>query len=160
MAADKFALEGLNKGIQAELAAYVFYNKCIKIVGDDQLKTTLRTLAHEEKEHYRILEGQYDSLVRSEMWVTYNDILKRPGLPDIDEKMEGVHDELIDGVSESSTPRQVFEIALILEERARNLYAELAKKTTDPKGRETYEYLVKFEASHIAKINRLMEGVK
>lgn len=157
--ADNSVLEGLNKGIQAELAAYVFYNKCVKLLNDENLKKTLRTLAHEEKEHYRILEGQYDSLVRSEMWVTYNDILKRPGLPEIDEKMEDIHNDLIDGVSESSTPRQIFEMALILEERARNLYSELSRKTTDPKGKETYEYLVKFESSHIAKIKRMMEGL-
>jgi len=37
-------------------------------------------LAGEEKNHYRVLERQHHSLVTSEKWVTYNDILLKEGL--------------------------------------------------------------------------------
>jgi len=75
--APKATLEGLSKGIQAELSAYVFYKKGMEVTRDDKLRGLLTILAAEEKVHYRILEGQYDSLVRSEMWVTYNDVLNK-----------------------------------------------------------------------------------
>jgi rubrerythrin len=157
---EKSVLEGLNKGIQAELAAYVFYKKGLKITKNDKLREILSKLAYDEKDHYRILEGQYDSLVRSEMWNTYTDILRREGLPNIDEKLDEVQDTLISKINDSSTPGQILEIALKLEERARDLYIDLAKIVTDPKGKDTYEYLAKFETGHVNKIKKLMEEFK
>ncbi len=157
---EKAVLEGLSKGIQAELAAYVFYKRGMGVARDDKLRQILSQLAADEKNHYRILEGQYDNLVRSEMWVTYNDILRKEGLPDIDEKIEDVHDELIEQISESSTPMRILEIALKLEKRARDLYRDLALKTDDPKGKETYNFLAKFENGHVVKIEKIMEEFK
>ncbi len=157
---EKSVLDGLSKGILAELAAYVFYKKCLGLTKDQKITEILTKLAADEKDHYRILEGQYDNLVRSEMWVTYNDILRKSGLPDIDEKTEEVHDKLIDSVNANTTPLRMLEIALILEERARDLYADLAKKVTDPKGKETYEFLAKFESGHVAKVKTMMADFK
>jgi rubrerythrin len=154
---EKAILDGLTRGIQAEIAAYVFYKKCMEITKDDRLKNILAQLATEEKDHYRILEGQYDSLVRSEMWVTYNSVLKNKGLPDIDEKMEEVHNEYINKITEVSKPKEILKVALSLEERARDLYTELASKTNDSNGKETYEYLAKFENKHAIKIKKMME---
>jgi rubrerythrin len=153
---EKAVLDNLTKGIQAEIAAYVFYKKSMEIIKDNKLKNILARLAAEEKDHYRILEGQYDSLVRSEMWVTYNYVLFKEGLPDIDEKIEEVHNELIDKITESSTPMEILKTALFLEERACDLYTELASKTDDLKGKETYEYLAKFENGHVIKIKKMM----
>lgn len=157
---EKSVLDGLSKGILAELSAYVFYKKCLHLTKDKRISDILTKLAADEKDHYRILEGQYDNLVRSEMWVTYNDILRKAGLPDIDEKTEDIHDKLIDSVNADSTPLQMLEIALILEERARDLYADLAKKVADPKGKETYEFLAKFESGHVAKVKAMMADIR
>jgi rubrerythrin len=157
---EKAVLDGLSKGIQAELAAYVFYKKGLALTKDEKLRATLTDLAAQEKEHFLILEGQYDSLVRSEMWNTISDVLRRKGLPDIEEKMESVHEDLIDEVSESTTPLRMLEIALILEERAVNMYADMAKKVKDIKGKEMYEYLAKFETGHAKLIKKMMESYK
>ncbi len=159
-AVEKAVLEGLKKGIQQELAAYLFYKKGLGFVKDEELRDMLTKLASDEKDHSRILEGQYDCLVRSEMWNTYNDILKKEGLPDIDENMAEIHNELIDELSEATTPLRVLEIALILEKQARDFYAVLAEKVKDPKGKDTYIFLSKFEQGHINKIERLMGGYK
>lgn len=156
----KATLEGLSKGIQAELSAYVFYKKAMEVTKNDKLRDLLAILAAEEKVHYRILEGQYDSLVRSEMWVTYNDILNREGLPDIDERMADVHLKLLEELTETASPMRILEIALRLEEQARDLYADLGQKTDDPNGKETYEYLVKFENTHVKKIQTMMKEFK
>ncbi|KPJ49240.1 MAG: hypothetical protein AMJ41_03330 [candidate division Zixibacteria bacterium DG_27] len=153
-------MEGLSKGIQAELSAYVFYKKGMEVTKSDKLKDLLGILAAEEKVHYRILEGQYDSLVRSEMWNTYTDVLNRPGLPEIDERMAEVHHQMLDEISETTPPMRILEMALMLEEQARDLYSDLAGKTEDPRGKETYNYLVKFENTHVTKIKTLMKEFK
>jgi rubrerythrin len=158
--APRATLEGLSRGIQAELSAYVFYKKGMEVTKSDKLKDLLAILAAEEKVHYRILEGQYDSLVRSEMWNTYSDVLNRPGLPEIDERMAEVHHQMLDEISETTPPMRILEMALMLEEQARDLYSELAGKTEDPKGKETYSYLVKFENTHVTKIKTLMKEFK
>lgn len=155
--APKATLEGLSKGIQAELSAYVFYKKGMELTKSDKLKDLLAILAAEEKVHYRILEGQYDSLVRSEMWNTYTDVLNRPGLPEIDERMAEVHHQMLDEISGTTPPVRILEMALMLEEQARDLYSDLAGKTEDPKGKETYNYLVKFENTHVTKIKTLIK---
>ncbi len=153
-------LDGLSTGIQAELAAYVFYMKGRNIVSDQEQKDLLARLASEEKDHYKILERQYDNLVRSEMWAAYNDIMLQPGLPDMDEKMEDVHNEYIDEIDDSTPPRRILEIALMLENRARELYADLAEKVEDPKGKDMFNYLVKFETGHANKIKRMIDNLE
>ncbi|MBU1319464.1 MAG: ferritin family protein [candidate division Zixibacteria bacterium] len=156
---EKSVLDGLSRGIQAELSAYVFYKKALDNTRDKKVKEILSWLAGEEREHYRLLERQYDNLVRSELWVAYNDIMLKEGLPDIDERTDEIHDELIDEVDENMTAKRILEIGLILETRARDLYTELGKQVTDPKGKETYAYLVRFETGHIAKIETMMKDL-
>jgi rubrerythrin len=159
MAVSKVMLEGLNKGIQAELAAYVFYKKAMGVSKDAKVSEILNWLAGEEKEHYKLLERQHDSLVRSEKWVTYNDIMNKAGLPDIDERVEDVHNEYIDEVDENMTPKRILEIGLALEHRAKDLYTELGTQVDDPNGKETYDYLVRFETGHIVKIQAMMKDL-
>jgi len=157
---DKAVLDSLSTGIQGELAAYVFYKKAMKIVRDLNLVSVLARLAIEEKSHYQILEGQYDSLVRSEMWNTLSDVLRREGLPDIEEKMETVHESFIDELTDGTPSLRVLEMALFLEERAFNLYTGFAQKTENTNGRRMYEQLARFESAHIIKVKNMMENLK
>ena len=60
----------LTSGIQAEVASYVFYLEAVKKSPSDELKDMWRELAADEKQHFQILERQYDSLVRSEKWIS------------------------------------------------------------------------------------------
>jgi rubrerythrin len=154
---EKAVLAGLSKGIQAELAAYVFYKKASAVCTDDEVKLLLNWLAEEERTHYFGLERQYDSLVRSEMWVTVNDAMRQSGLPDIEWKMQGIHEDFIEVVDEKITPKRILEIGLTLEKRACALYAGLADVTDDPAGKETYQFLSRFEQGHVRKIESIME---
>jgi len=68
--------------------------------------------------------------------------------------------ELLEELTETASPMRILEIALRLEEQARDLYADLGQKTDDPNGKETYEYLVKFENTHVKKIQTMMKEFK
>jgi rubrerythrin len=154
---EKAVLEGLDRGIQSELAAYVFYKKALAVCSNDRVKSILTWLADEERTHYRVLEREYDSLVRSEKWVSYNDIMREAGLPDLDEKMQEVHEDFLKEVDENITPKRILEIGLMLEERACALYQGLAHATEDPAGKETYEFLGRFEQGHVDRIREVMK---
>jgi rubrerythrin len=150
-------LAALTAGIQSEVAAYVFYIEASKIIEEDRLRESLHQLAGEEKGHFQILERQYDSLVRSEKWISTADILKQEGLPEISEDMTAEHKELITEIARMKTDREVLEMALRLEEDARDMFQDAADRSDSYEAIGTFRQLAKFEQTHAEYINSLIE---
>jgi rubrerythrin len=113
-------------------------------------------LAGEEKDHFHILERQYDSLVRSEKWISTADVLAQNGLPEIDEEMTQQHRGLIDEVADSETVGAVLEIALRLEKEARDLFSQAATRSESDEGKQMFERLAKFEEGHVGLIKQMI----
>lgn len=145
-------LSALTSGIQAEVASYVFYVEALKKAQMADHKDVLEKLAHEEKEHFHILERQYDSLVRSEKWISTADVLKKGGLPEIGEDMTGQHRELVAEVARAKDLETILDIAYRLEEDAHNIYKNALKTVLSAEGKKVFEELAKFEAGHMALI--------
>jgi rubrerythrin len=143
------AMDTISKGINAELAAYVFYKRAGDQVKNAELSALMEKLAGEEKDHYWTLEGEYDSLVRSEKWVTYNDIMRKEGLPEIPEEMAEPHRKRLDLLSKTNDPKQILGIAIGLEEEARDFYKSQIDKTDDKAASDFFSYLTKFEQGHV-----------
>jgi rubrerythrin len=143
------SLDALSKGINAELAAYIFYKRAGERVKHKELARLMERLAGEEKDHYQTLEGEYDSLVRSEKWVTYNDIMRQKELPEIPEEMAETHRRKLSLLEKTDDPHKILEIAIGLEEEARDFYSSRVTAETDPSAIEIYSYLSKFEQGHI-----------
>ncbi len=152
-------LESLNYGINQEIKSYVFYLEAARKVATEKFRDTLLKLAGEEKEHYQILEAQHHSLITSEQWVTYNDILKQEGLPEINEDMADKHRDLIRSVKEAGTEREVLEIAYGLEEDAYRIFSEALKRSTDPEEKRTFEFLSRFEQGHMRLIQGMIDSL-
>ncbi len=150
-------LMALTAGIQSEIASYVFYREASKKNETEQHKETLEKLALEEKEHFHVLEGQYNSLVRSEKWISISDILKRDGLPEITEEMTAEHRELVKEVAGAQTLAQVLDIAYRLEEEAFKLFSETAEKCNSAEGKKIFNQLAMYEEGHMELINLLIE---
>src|SRR3990172_7736593 len=126
------ALKFLNLGIESELAAYVFYRRASKMIGDENIRKVLDGLSMDEKEHFLQLEDAYDKNVRSECWAPYKDIMSRVGLPDIDELMQETHKELLGKVPNLKSRKDVLEIALTLEKEAGGLHRHAPPKAKEP----------------------------
>ena len=156
MAVSQEILEALTTGIQSEVAAYVFYLEAIKKLADDNLKPTFEILAGEEKKHFQILEGQYDSLVRSEKWISTADVLKQDGLPEIDEDMAEKHKDLIANIRKLETKREVLNMALKLEEEAKALFVRLGNEAKSDEARKTFEHLAGFEEGHVKLVKNML----
>ena len=157
MAVHPDMLAALTSGIQSEVASYVFYLEAAKKSSRKEFADTLHKLAGEEKKHFHLLERQYDSLIRSEKWISTADILKEKGLPEIKEDMTSRHQELIEEVRKAPNERQILDIALRLEYEARDLFSRSALKANTKEARETFEYLSKFEQTHVEVINRMIQ---
>src|SRR4030067_320365 len=101
------ALKFLNLGINSEIAAYVFYRRASKMIGDEGLRKVIDGLAMDEKAHFLSLEDAYDKNVRSECWAPYKDILSKEGLPEIDELVQDTHKELLGKIRNLKTRTDV-----------------------------------------------------
>ena len=143
------SLDALTRGINAELAAYVFYKRAVDKITNVELSSLLGRLADEEKEHYWTLETEYDSLVRSEKWVTYNDIMRKSGLPEIPEEMANSHKKRLDTLDTTKDPELILKLAIELEEEARDFYKSQIDKVKDRAAVEIYTFLTKFEQGHV-----------
>jgi len=145
-------LESLAFAIQAEVSAYVFYKSAIEKISDPELKVTLQELAQDEVDHFRVLESQYDSLHRSERWITYSDALRADDLPEIDERISELQQSLLDELKALSTQKEILEMGLIKEQQAYEFYRSQLEKVTEPAGRSTLEQLMNFELGHVRKL--------
>ncbi len=159
MAVNPEILDALTTGIQSEVAAYVFYIEAIKQVDSADFKESLEKLAAEEKKHFQILERQYDSLVRSEKWISTADILKQDGLPEIDARMTEKHQGLIDDVGNLNTPLEILNMALQLEFDAQKLFVKLADESKSEEGKNVFEHLAGFESGHAKLIQDMIDNL-
>lgn len=148
------SLDVLSGGINAELAAYMFYKKASGKVKEEKHIAAFDRLAGEEKDHYWTLEAEYDCLVRSEKWVTYNDLMRKSGLPDLPEEMAETHKKRIDALDTLSDIKAILGLALELENEAYSYYSSQMEKMTEPEAKEMLDYLSKFEMSHINLITK------
>jgi len=149
-------LAALTAGIQSEVAAYVFYREAIKKVTDNEIRSALEQLAGEEKGHFRILERQYDSLLRSEKWISTADILKQEGLPEISEEMTSIHRDLAEKVKLAKNRREILDMALQLEIDARDLFHHTAETTKSKEAKDIFEQLSRFEDGHVNLISAII----
>jgi rubrerythrin len=152
-------LESLNWGISAEIKSYVFYTEAARQAAVKDFKDTLLTLAAEEKNHYQILERQHHSLITSERWVSYNDILKQEGLPEINEEMAATHKALLDSVRKAGDQRRILDIAMGLEREAHEMFTQAAGRAVNPDEKKTFEYLANFELGHIRVIQKMIDSL-
>lgn len=148
-------LMALTTGIQAEVASYVFYLEAAKKADSNELRQVLESLAYEEKDHFHILERQYDSLLRSEKWISTSDILKAEGLPEISEEMSHEHKDLVAQVNDADSMAAILDIAYKLEEEAFNLFSAAIDKCESEEGKSIFSKLSKFEEGHMIIIDEM-----
>jgi rubrerythrin len=153
------ALKYLNLGINSEIAAYVFYKRASKMIGDESLRKVLDGFAMDEKGHFLALENTYDKNVRSEMWAPYKDILSRDGLPDIDELVQDTHKELLGRIGSLKTRKEILEMALSLEKEAFGLFHDASMKAKDPAIKKVFDHLADFEKGHVRTIERALAAL-
>lgn len=152
-------LDSLNWGISSEIKSYVFYLEAAKQAKVKKFKETLLTLAGEEKEHYQILERQHRSLVTSEQWISYSDILKQKGLPEINEEMADRHKELLIKVRTAPGEREILAIAYALEKEAHEVFSGAVGNAVDPEEKRTFQYLANFEKGHMKVIQGMIDSL-
>ncbi len=153
------ALKYLNLGIESEIAAYVFYRRARKLIGDEALGKAIDDFARDEKGHFLTLEEEYDKNVRSECWAPYKDILSKPGLPDIDELVQETHKQLLAQIGKLKAKKDVLLMALSLEKEAVSLFTEASAKVRAPEAKKVFDFLAGFEKGHVSQIEKALAAL-
>lgn len=153
------ALKFLNLGIESEIAAYVFYKKVARLVGDESLRKVIDKLAMDEKGHFLALENEYDENVRSECWAPYKDILSKDGLPDIDELVQGTHKELLEKIAKLKDKKDILKMALALEKEALDLFSNASSRAKSPDVKRVFDHLAAFEKGHVLLIEKELAAI-
>jgi rubrerythrin len=153
------ALKFLNLGIESEIAAYVFYRRASKMIGDEGLRKVIDGLAMDEKAHFLSLEDAYDKNVRSECWAPYKDILSKDGLPEIDELVQETHKELLGKIRNLKNKKDILQMALLLEKEAYDLFHGASAKAKDPGIKKVFDHLAAFESGHVKTIEKALSAL-
>ncbi len=125
-------LEILGIAIKSEISSYGLYKRFALRVANPLAKQRILSLAEDEQNHRKLLEGKYIELSGEE----------RPPIPDTGDLRQ------LEADIEKMSNREVLELAAAKEAQARKFYSAAGEKAADPGGRSVLEYLAEMERGH------------
>ncbi|ACS90923.1 MULTISPECIES: ferritin family protein [Thermococcus] len=66
-------VKAVELGMEQEKLTWEFYEEAAEEAEDENLKKIFRELAKVEKSHYELLKAQYDSVMKTGIWMDYQD---------------------------------------------------------------------------------------
>ena len=136
------ALEALEYAIRDEIRAYTFYDTLGKKVEDKKVRYLLKNLCQDEVIHKKMLDERYVHLSEGKEYK-------------YDEKTE------FDFNSDVSLKnrKEILEMAVELEIKAKEFYLSQAKLVPDNKCQEIFRDLAIFEEEHRIRLMELIESL-
>jgi len=140
-------LEILKQAMQVEQEGREFYLKAAETTQDEKGQQMFRTLASDEKNHFDLLQRQYNALKQDERWIEFPEIKKtqldwdKPLFPKGKEALEKA-------ATAKSSDLDALLFGLDIENRSYDFYRRAAVETTDALGKAMFEFLAGEERSH------------
>ena len=141
-------MEVVKEALLAEVKGYQLYSHAADKTDDPAVEAIFRSLANDEEKHVEILKAQAKSL--------FDTGSLDLGVVSTTELGGGSH-AIIDDDFKRSLKKGTFEMAAIgigcdLEKKAIAYYAENAVKVDDPKLKELFTWLSKWEEEHLSQL--------
>jgi len=153
-------INGLKIAIEREKEAHKFYLDAAQDTADESGKKMLKWLANEEVWHRAGLEKQLKSLMDNNTWQEWREENPPINPNDLAETAETTHTrEATSYAHVTGSEKSALRTALRAEEKSVQFYQDFAAATTDPKGKKTFESLVKQEEGHIKVIQAAMDTI-
>ncbi len=149
-------LEAVKTAIITELRGLEIYRAAAEKATDPAAKQMFLALAEEEKEHKEFLEKNFRSLLASGEW----------SVPATPENLGGLdHPPIITPEFLQRVKGGDFEMAIVsagveLERAAIEYYAKQAKESPDEETRKVFEFLSKWEESHLRQLDELQSHLR
>lgn len=142
---ENVSLAALNRAMEFEREGIKYYSQAMEKTQHPTARSIFEMLVEEEKRHIDYLEKLYDRLRAEGNWpdeITINidkdfKLIFKEAAEDIDTSVGVTTDEL-----------EALDFAFNMESKGRAMYLELSGKATNPKEKELYELLARWELGH------------
>jgi len=140
-------LEILKQAMQVEQEGREFYLKAAETTQDEKGQQMFRTLASDEKNHFDLLQRQYNALKRDERWIEFPEIKKTQ--LDLDKPLFPKGKEALEKAAiAKSSDLDALLFGLDIENRSYDFYRRAAVETTDALGKAMFQFLAGEERGH------------
>jgi rubrerythrin len=151
-------LKGLRMALQTELDGAQFYRLAAEKTTDAKGKEVFAMLAEDEEKHFQELQRQFSSLLSSNKWapsITLSEARTMfTGESPIFSK------EMKKRVKERHFEMSALSIGALLESNSVDFYRKMKEETDDPKAKELFGILQKWEQQHLEAITKQMDLLK
>ncbi len=138
-------LEAAALAVRTELDAAQIYIELAERMGPTHLRSKLKLLSDEERQHQRLLEEEFRDQFRGIRLMTPESALPR---------------EIDSPEKRSRLPLELLLARVVdLERRARDFYLDRAGQARDPVERRLYRFLADWELSHQVEVSAVLEMV-
>lgn len=150
------SLDILKEAILLERRGRAFYQKVAAETDNQAIRAFFLTMVAEEQRHMQILTDQYKTFQQSGTFkaLAPEDAEGTP-LPDLVLSAD-VKQQLATADFEAAA----VSAAMLLEERAVNLYGERAEQADDPEEKALYAWLSRWEQGHLSFLTNLDRDIK
>ncbi len=150
------ALDILKEAILLERRGCAFYQKVAAQAQNGAVREFFETMVAEENEHMRILTEQLKSYRTTQSFIPLDDkdTAGQP-LPDL-----VLSDEVKQQVATADFEAAAISAAMLMEERAVNLYGQRAEATDDAQEKALYTWLAGWEKGHLSFLADLDQALK
>jgi rubrerythrin len=156
--ADTKEIEVLKKALLLERQGRTFYQRVSKDSQSQAVSNLFAIMAEEEGKHIEYLSKQFANFSANGEFLD-----QEPEGGDQTAVGEILSSEIRDQISAASYEAAAISAAMEMENRAVSVYSERAKASHDPRERELYDWLARWETGHLkflAEINdQLLEEV-
>jgi rubrerythrin len=154
-------VNALKIAIEREKESQQFYRDAAKDTEDNNGKKMLQWLANEEVWHQAGLEKQLKSMIDRNAWEVWKEISPPISQNDLAETAETTHTrEATSYAHITGSEKSALRTAMRAEQKAAQFYKDFGEATNDPKGKRTFESLVKQEEGHLRVLQLAMATIE
>ena len=141
------ALAILERAMSIEQEGREFYLKAVETTHDEKGRETFAALADDEQKHYNLIKRQHDALTRDGRWIESLEV--KPVKIDLEKPLfPGRREDLENAITSKSTDWDALLFGLDIEIKSYGLYQKSALETSDPLGKQVFEFLASEERGH------------
>jgi len=140
----KTTVDILKSAILLEKKGKAFYGQVAEQASHPEVKRFFELMADEEVQHIRILTEQFKSYQDSEHFAP---LTTPETTDDIADKV--LSSDLVEAIAAADYEAAAISAAMAMEKKAVRLYADRATSTTDPEEKALYDWLSRWEQSHL-----------
>jgi len=150
--AESKTIEILKRAILLEARGHSFYTTVSRHAENDAVKQFFQHMADEENQHIKFLKAQLESIKSGRK-------IESPGENNRsttqDEASVVLDRKVKNRIHGAGFEAAAISAAMLMEERAINLYAERAKSTEDPDEKAIYLWLADWEKEHLKVLTEI-----